>query len=124
MKKISLMLLTFLASALMACGRYEGENTRTDGVILELAVLEKNRELQKQVENFNNSQKEVSIVINEYESIQLEGEDGLSLIKREIAMGKGPDIIDFGTNYSKSAIVDEYTEDLYAYMGNVVLNEK
>lgn len=119
---ISILMLLFLT----ACGKaadFSGENlgsnpSQTNSkatITLVLAVFDENETVKKQVAKFNEENEVYQIEIKKYQRSEVPEEDGLLLLQREIASGKGPDIIDFGCDYSTSDIVGEYTEDLRPY---------
>lgn len=81
-----------------------------------LATFDNNMYLQKQVEKYNQTHDDYRIEIQRYERSEQIEEDGVLKLQREIISGEGPDIIDFGSGYTTSDIVGEYTEDLFPYM--------
>jgi len=116
MKKSSMKILMVVSMVLLfctACGRgvEECETRKT----LTIAILEENRELSKQAEIFNQTHENIKVCLKQYKEEMLEGDDSLSPIRREIAAGGGPDIIYYGIEYKTSAILGEYTENLFPY---------
>ena len=95
----------------------EGENTAgKEKTVLVLAAFGENRKLNKQIEQFNRENGEYEIQIKMYERSSDVGEDGVVRLQREIMSGEGPDLIDFGWDYTTSDIVGKYTEDLFPFM--------
>lgn len=97
-------------------GNMAGTNAAGEKTTLVLAAFEENRSLIKQVEAFNQSNTEYEIQIEYYERALNAEEDGVVRLQREIMSGAGPDLIDFGMNYTTSDIVGKYTEDLLPYL--------
>lgn len=113
--KLKIAIFFVVAVCLAACGR------NTDGgpqekTTLVLAAFDNNAYLKKQVELYNQTHNEYQIEIQRYERSEQLEDDGVLLLQREIASGKGPDIIDFGGGYTTSDIVGAYTENLFSYM--------
>lgn len=65
---------------------------------------------------------EIEVSINYEENIDITSDvltyNGIEKVKRDISVGKGPDIIDFGTGFTTSNILGNYTEDLTGYIKN------
>lgn len=101
-----------IAGGLTACGGEEEEGQKT----LVLAAFDTNPYLAEKVEEYNQLQQECKIEIQKYERSEVAEEDGILLLQREIASGKGPDLIDFGSGYNTGDIVGAYTENLFPYM--------
>ncbi len=112
MKK--LLLLIGLVLGLTACGN--GEEPVNGVTTLKLAMLQDNRQVREQVLLFNESHTDYQIEIVEYKRSYNPQEDGVAKLQREIISGEGPDIIDFGTSFTTSDIVGEYTENLLPYL--------
>ena len=111
-KKI--LLLVGLILGLTACG---SEEEPINGVTtLKLAMFQDNRQVREQVLLFNETHTDYQIEIVEYKRSSNVQEDGVAKLQREIISGEGPDIIDFGTSFSTSDIVGEYTENLLPYL--------
>lgn len=113
--KIKLVIILVLTMSLVACRRNTEEETQ-EKTVLVLAAFDDNTYLQEKVEQYNRTQHEYQIEIQRYERSEQMEEDGILQLQREIALGKGPDIIDFGSGYTTSDIVGAYTEDLFSYM--------
>ena len=93
--KIKMAILSVIAVCLVACGRNTDDDLQ-EGTTLILASFDDNVYLKKQVELYNQTHNEYQIEIQRYERSEQMEEDGILLLQREIASGKGPDIIDFG----------------------------
>lgn len=107
-----------LSIFLMACGTQKQENVDSEGIkILTLANFGNNREIEKQVQIFNQNHSDYRIEIVKYERSTQPEDDGIAKLQREIASGNGPDIINFGGQYATTDIVGKYTEDLLPYLG-------
>lgn len=106
------------ATFLISCGRTDnlGTEEKQGPDTLILAVFNESAELRSQVMAFNESNELYQIEIQRYERSLQPEDDGLLRLQREIATGNGPDIIDFGSDYTTSDIVGEYTEDLFPYL--------
>ncbi len=99
-------------------GKTAGTEATGEKTVLVLAAFEENRSLMKQVEAFNQSNPEYEIQIKLYERALSAEEDGVVRLQREIMSGAGPDLIDFGMDYTTSDIAGKYTEDLLPYLEN------
>lgn len=134
-KGIKRLIIIFIMAALCmtGCGKQEkptGEKQKhseetnqeaegsqgEDKITLVLAAFGGNSELSSQVDLFNQSSEDYRIEIKKYERSGLAEEDGLARLQREIMSGEGPDIIDFGAQYTASDIVGGYTENLLPYL--------
>ncbi len=121
MKKRLWILFPFVF-LLTACGKGTDTNT-TEKETLILAVFEDNSEVSKQVAIFNEKNDEYRIEIQKYERSSLSETDGIAQIQREIMSGEGPDMINYGSEYSTSDIVGEYTENLTPYLQQKIEQE-
>ncbi len=83
---------------------------------LVIAVFGDSQELSSQAALINQSSKDYRIEIKKYERSHLGEEDGIARLQREIMSGEGPDIINFGAEYTTSDIVGGYTENLLPYL--------
>lgn len=115
-KRIKILLFFVLIMCLTACSK-DTEEESSEKTVLTLATFGDSAYLKKQVQQYNEMQDEYQIEIQNYERSDQAEEDGILLLQREIASGKGPDIINFGSGYTTSDIVGAYTEDLFSYMG-------
>ena len=108
------LLLIGLVLGLTACGNEE--EPINEVTTLKLAMFQDNRQVREQVLLFNEAHTDYQIEIVEYKRSSNAQEDGVAKLQREIISGEGPDIIDFGTSFSTSDIVGEYTENLLPYL--------
>lgn len=105
-----------LSLSLTACGNDTGKEAAKQNVLV-LASFDDTPYIREQVARYNQGQHEYQIEMKSYERSEQPDEGGILLLQREIALGKGPDIIDFGSGFTTSDIVGGYTEDLFSYMG-------
>lgn len=89
---------------------------KQETVTLTLATFEENPELMEQVVAFNEKNSAYQIEVKLYTYYEQTIGDGVDKLKREVVSGNGPDIINFGSTYSISDILGEYTEDLVPYL--------
>ncbi|MCD7842528.1 MAG: extracellular solute-binding protein [Lachnospiraceae bacterium] len=68
------------------------------------------------VEQFNATHTDYQIEVAYYSHYDDPYLDGIAVIQREIVSGEGPDIIDFGIDYSVVDTVGKYTLDLYSFL--------
>lgn len=119
-RRIWVLYLGFALVLLGGCGRKTGSSDsaeqKEDKEILVLATFNGSEELTAQVEIFNETHEDFAIEIKEYGYSVLTGEDTLDAVRREIATGKGPDIINFGTEFTGNALEGNYTENLLPYL--------
>lgn len=106
-----------VAMCLAACGSSADNGGIQEPTTLVLAAFEDSAYIRKQVELYNQTHADYQIEIKRYERSDNMEEDGILLLQREIVAGKGPDIINFGNDYTTSDIVGAYTENLFPYMG-------
>lgn len=122
MKK-ALFLLTVIVFFLTSCGTGEqsrGQQKQGEKETLILVSFEDNAELNKQVALFNKNNDHYQIEIQRYHRSDQPEEDGLVRLQREIMSGKGPDLINFGQQYTTSDIMGKYTEDLLPFLEETV----
>ena len=106
------IIIIIITLCLSACGMKES----LDPKVLVLVTFQETSELKEQVALFNQTHEDYQIEVRCYErSWQLE-EDGISRLQREIMSGKGPDLIDFGGDYTFSDVAGGYTENLMPYL--------
>lgn len=112
----------FILSLIMILISFTGcsnsDEYNTGKIQLKLAVFEDNSSVAEQVKLFNETNSSYEIIIEKYERSTVSSEDGILQIQREIVSGTGPDIINYGCQYSTSDIVGEYTEDLTSFLDN------
>lgn len=101
--------------ALTACGNREVQNV-AEKQRLVLATFDDGKYICEQVKKYNQESKDYYIEVRSYERSEEMEMDGILLLQREIATGKGPDIIDFGNGYTTSDIVGGYTENILDYL--------
>lgn len=112
-QKYAIICFTILMMvAFFSCGKKENPTKTT----LVLATFSNNSEIAKQVEEFNEKNPDCQIQICEYTRSDQLSDDGIAKLKREIASGKGPDLIDFGHSYVKSDMKGDYTIDIMPYL--------
>lgn len=114
MRKILAVFFIFMI-LLTACGKNTKEQLK-EADRLVLATFDNNVYLEKQIELYNRVHEDYQIEIQKYERSDILEKDGILKLQREIVSGKGPDIIDFGSEYTTSDIVGEYTENLFPYI--------
>lgn len=113
MKRIFLLFAIIVLMFLTGCSSQKAKEEKTT---LVLASFGYDKQLQEQVDMFNQTHVDCKIEIQQYaRSEQVEG-DGIKKIQREIVSGNGPDIINFGKGYLLTDIIGEYTEDLFPYL--------
>lgn len=107
------VILTLCVFMLAGCNKADtGDHERT----LTVGIFQEDADFLKKVSIFGEeSQYEIEIV--RYDSASYE-EDPYQQLKIEIAAGKGPDIINFGGEYSESVAAGLLTDDLYEYMNS------
>lgn len=113
-KEIGFVLLMIASILLTACGQQNGQKKGI--TVLTLAIFEENPEVSKQVALFNQNNTSYSIEIRQYERSDQPEEDGCARLQREILSGKGPDLIDYGSQYASSDVVGGYTENLLPWL--------
>ena len=113
--KIKLVILFALFICMVACGK-KTEDSQEEKTVMVLATFEGSTILKTQVEQYNQKNADYRIEIKHYERSEDPKEDGILLLQREIVLGEGPDLIDFGNGYTTSDIVGGYTEDLFLYL--------
>ena len=123
-KRLLVILMSVLCLA--GCGRQKeqsDERAVDEKTTLTLAIFDENPEVNKQVERFNQSNDIYKIEIKKYGRASWTEDDGIARLQREIISGEGPDIIDFGWDYSTSDIAGKYTENLLPYLENTEYGE-
>ncbi len=113
------VILTLCVFMLAGCNKADtGDHERT----LTVGIFQEDADFLKKVSIFGEeSQYEIEIV--RYDSASYE-EDPYQQLKIEIAAGKGPDIINFGGEYSESVAAGLLTDDLFEYMDSDETFEK
>lgn len=121
MKKIMLICLIVIL-LIGGCGVSQEQTEET--VTLVIASFGDNREIHEQAAIFNENHTDYQIEIRQYFRYEQEEGDGIQKLQREIVSGNGPDIINFGREYSVTDILGEYTEDLSPYLANLSSEEE
>lgn len=123
MKKNICIIVTIamLFLALTGCSREGTYGTEKKQIVLAMVYSDENeirgdKLLEEQIEIFNETHDDCEIVIKEYTRSDTLYDDGVNVIEREIVSGEGPDIIDYRSDYSKSDVIGQYTEDLLPYI--------
>lgn len=100
---------------LTGCGKAAKPET------LKMAVFDRSKVFNQLIEEY---EKRIGIPIEivEYERYSDEVIDGIDLLKRDIVSGKGPDIIDFGSGFTMTDVLGQYTVDLSEYLGREDMN--
>lgn len=117
-KKIVLWLVVILAFSFAGCSKQAQE---TEIKTLTLAVVQSENTVQssnlaKWVNHYNETHADVQIEIVNYLASHTELEDAFNQIKIEINAGKGPDMIDFGRQYSPLDASCGMMADLYPFL--------
>lgn len=100
---------------LTGCGKAAKPET------LKMAVFDRSKVSNQLIEEYE-KRTGIPIEIVEYERYSDEAIDGIDLLRRDIVSGKGPDIIDFGSGFTMSDVLGQYTMDLSEYLGRENLN--
>lgn len=105
------LLIILCVFMLVGCNKANSDDNKQ---ILTVGIFQEDADFLKKVSVFSReSQYEIEVV--KYDSVSY-GEDPYQQLKVEIAAGKGPDIINFGGEYSESVAAGLLTDDLYEYM--------
>lgn len=116
MKKIWILCVTIVL-AFSSCAAPENvQGSTQEQTTLVLASFGENRELDHQISLFNQNNNKYQIVIKQYLRFNQKAGDGIERLQREIVSGNGPDLINFGREYSITDILGKYTEDLIPYI--------
>lgn len=121
MKKHILWILLILCFAFTGCSAKPSEEEKVK--ILTLAVFQSESQLQgsnllQWVNLYNEKHSEVNIEIVNYLDNYLDFDEAINQIKIEINAGKGPDMINFGTQYSPIDASCGMMADLSPFMKN------
>ena len=123
MKKHTILLLLALCFPFAGCNA--DSSVATEAKTLELAVFETGshsagRGLAQAVNSYNENNPAVKIEIVNYQEVYSDPAEALDQIKIEITAGKGPDMIDFGSEWGYSPLVvsSGMMADLYPLMEN------
>ena len=110
-----LLLLWGLVFLLCSCSLGE-ESASRETVSLTLVSFEKSRELTEQVNLFNETHEGYRIDIQIYEQDDADKDDRIERLQREIAAGRGPDLVNYGSHYASNYCLGYYTENLLNYL--------
>ncbi len=113
MKRLLLFCVIFLL--LCSCGLSE-EDALEETVTLTLVSFGQDRDLTEQVNLFNENHEGYQIEMQIYELDSIESDGRIETLQREIAAGKGPDIINYGGHFASNYCLGHYTENLLDYM--------
>lgn len=121
MKKQILLILLILCLSLTGC--YAKSPSATETKTLTLAVFESESQLSRSrllqwVNLYNENHSDVIIEIVNYLDNYSDPFEALNQIKIEISAGKGPDMINFGGQYSPLDASSGMLSDLYPFMQN------
>lgn len=114
-KTRKLPLLWGLVFLLCSCSLGE-ESASEETVSLTLVSFEESRELTEQVKLFNETHEGYRIDIQIYEQDDADKDDRLERLQREIAAGRGPDLVNYGSHYASNYCLGCYTENLLDYL--------
>jgi len=114
MKKIIYLSIIILI-CITGCGKADKPQT------LKMAVFDKSSICDQLVSEYE-KKTGISVEIIEYERYSEEEIDGIDLLRRDIVSGKGPDIIDFGSGFTMTDVLGQYTENLSEYLGREDIN--
>lgn len=121
MKKYMVKTLFILCFLFAGCGTRASADTETK--ILTLAVLENESQLSASkllpwVNLYNENHSDIKIEVVNYLDNYSDPLEALKQIKIEISAGKGPDMINFGRQYSPLDVSSGMLVDLYTFMQN------
>lgn len=94
-------------------------HTTSETIQLSLVSFDADQDLNKMANQFHDKHNDVVISIDYREredDLEVMDSSGINKMKRDISIGKGPDIIDFGTGYTTTDIQGNYTIDLSEYI--------
>lgn len=121
MRRIFLYIFLCLVIGVVGCGDNNVIGSEKKQIVLAMVYnaegeIRDNQAIEEEIELFNKTHENCEIVIKKYVRSENALEDGVHLLQREIISGEGPDLIDFGSGYTKADIVGKYTENLYEYI--------
>lgn len=105
------------ALILTGCGTKEDE--KTGKISLVVASFDEDIDLENQIRLYNRTHYDYEIEFRKYERTEQKTGDGIAKLQREIISGEGPDIINYGKDYSVTDVLGEYTEDLLPYIRKI-----
>ena len=98
----------------MSAGVWQTVETQED-IVLTVGMVGEDNDFRKKIDCFVQEHPEYKVEVQLYDTVSLE-EDPFTQLKIEVASGKGPDVINFGSNYSESVAAAKLTDDLFEYM--------
>ncbi|MBE5839782.1 MAG: carbohydrate ABC transporter substrate-binding protein [Butyrivibrio sp.] len=115
------VVITILLLVMVGCSKNSNSSTGKTQIVLAMVYsseddMRGDKALEDQISYFNETHDDCEIVIREYTRSDNMYDDGVNVIEREIVSGEGPDIINYRSDYSKSDVIGQYTEDLYPYI--------
>lgn len=124
MKKLSksilafLMISTLLFSCIISGCSQNNDNSQIDNNHLSIYLL-KDDELSPLVKNFNNSQDNIEIKINEFENTEVL----FTKLQTEMMAGKGPDLIYYNYNTNNQNMKKYIDNDMFADLNELMKND-
>ncbi len=113
LKQLLLLCGTFFL--LCSCSLGE-EGAPREAVSLTLVSFGGSRDLTEQVNLFNETHEGYRIDIEIYELNDVDKDDRIERLQREIVAGRGPDLVNYGSLYASSYCLGYYTENLLNYL--------
>ncbi len=111
------LLLLLCGTVLSLCSCSPGEESASrETVSLTLVSFEESRALTEQVNLFNETHEGYRIDVQIYEQDDVDKDDRIERLQREIAAGRGPDLINYGSRYASNYCLGHYTENLLNYL--------
>lgn len=124
MKKLSksilafLMISTLLFSCIISGCSQNNDNSQIDNNHLSIYLL-KDDEISPLVKNFNNSQDNIEIKINEFENTEVL----FTKLQTEMMAGKGPDLIYYNYNTNNQNMKKYIDNDMFADLNELMKND-
>lgn len=117
MRKLRKLLLLLWGTVFWLCSCSMGEEGASrETVSLTLVSFGGSRELTEQVNLFNETHEGYRIDMEIYEQDDIDKDDRLERLQREITAGRGPDLVNFGSRYASNYCLGYYTENLLNYL--------
>ena len=119
MKVIKSLILLALCMGLCGCGEKQAPAQKTQ---LSMAVFKEDMVLSEYIKEYNSKQMNCEIILKNYlvqgdEYIPLK--DAVNNMMMEIATGKGPDLVNWGSRYSPAYVMNEAFVDLSGYVAEL-----
>lgn len=124
MKKLSksilafLMISTLLFSCIISGCSQNNDNSQIDNNHLSIYLL-KDDEISPLVKNFNNSQDDIEIKINEFENTEVL----FTKLQTEMMAGKGPDLIYYNYNTNNQNMIKYIDNDMFTDLNELMKND-